>query len=189
VPRTHKPIPLCKSDFLQDVTIALGRRSLKSIRQQYARLDFEVSFDKDKSERFERLEHFHKSCSDVLVCPMDSGLFGFWLRFASVTEFFKPAPSPKPRQKPKILAAHRYIFSVNALDIEARGWDCSILKITLWEDGAAWLYLREGSGERKTEQRANFWGMNAEGIAEVIRLTLQDFSEAHETWKKYRSSL
>jgi hypothetical protein len=28
---------------------------------------------------------------------------------------FKPAPSPKPRQKSKILAAHRYIISVNAL--------------------------------------------------------------------------
>ena len=46
---------------------------------------------------------------------MNSGLFGFWLRFGSVTGLFKPAPSPKPRQKPKILAAHRYIFSVNAL--------------------------------------------------------------------------
>ena len=45
-----------------------------------------------------------------------SGLFGLWLRFGSVTGFFKPAPSPKPRQKPKIPAAHRYIFSVNALD-------------------------------------------------------------------------
>jgi hypothetical protein len=30
---------------------------------------------------------------------------------------FKPAPSLKPRQKPKILTAHRYIFSVNALKI------------------------------------------------------------------------
>jgi hypothetical protein len=49
---------------------------------------------------------------------MNSGLFGFWLRFGSVTGFFKPAPSPKPRQTPKILAAHRYIFSVNALDNE-----------------------------------------------------------------------
>jgi hypothetical protein len=46
---------------------------------------------------------------------VDSGLFGFWRRFGSVTGFFKPAPSPKPRQKSKILAAHRYIFSVNAL--------------------------------------------------------------------------
>src|SRR6185312_17241842 len=46
---------------------------------------------------------------------IDSGLFDFWLRFGSVTGFFKPAPSPKPRQKPKILAPHRYIFSVNAL--------------------------------------------------------------------------
>jgi hypothetical protein len=44
----------------------------------------------------------------------------------AVTGFFKPAPSPKAndwhqpmigttRQKLKILAAHRYIFSVNAL--------------------------------------------------------------------------
>ena len=47
-----------------------------------------------------------------------SGLFGLWLRFGSVTGFFKPAPSPKPRQKPKIPAAHRYIFSVNALGVE-----------------------------------------------------------------------
>jgi hypothetical protein len=46
----------------------------------------------------------------------DSGLLGFWLRFRSVTGFFKPAPSQKPRHKPKILAAHRDIFSVNALN-------------------------------------------------------------------------
>src|SRR5690242_20489200 len=30
-----------------------------------------------------------------------SGLFEFWLRFGSVTGFFKPAPSPKPCQKLK----------------------------------------------------------------------------------------
>jgi hypothetical protein len=41
---------------------------------------------------------------------MNSGLFGFWHRFGSVTGFFKPAPSPKSRQKPKILAAHRSSF-------------------------------------------------------------------------------
>jgi hypothetical protein len=46
---------------------------------------------------------------------VDSGLFDFWLRFGSVTGLFKPAPSPKPRQKSKILAAHRYIISVNTL--------------------------------------------------------------------------
>jgi hypothetical protein len=51
---------------------------------------------------------------------MKSGLFGFWLlaSFRLSHRVFKPAPSPKPRQKPKILAAHRYIFSVNALAIE-----------------------------------------------------------------------
>jgi len=51
------------------------------------------------------------------VGPVDSGLFDFWLRFGSVTGFFKPAPSPKPRPKSKILAAHRHIISVNALVI------------------------------------------------------------------------
>jgi len=35
--------------------------------------------------------------------------------FGSVTGFFKPAPSPKPCQKPKILAAYRCIFSFDAL--------------------------------------------------------------------------
>ena len=48
----------------------------------------------------------------------DSGLLGFWLRFRSVTGFFKPAPSRNPRHKPKILAAHHYIFSVNALKFQ-----------------------------------------------------------------------
>jgi hypothetical protein len=79
------------------------------------------------------LEHFHQICNDVPKGPVSSGLFGFRLpptprlrrtsRFGSVTGFFKPAPSPKPRQKPKILAAHRYIFSVNAL----------ILSLGLWQ--------------------------------------------------------
>jgi len=32
----------------------------------------------------------------------------------------EPAPSPKPCQKPKILAAHRYIFSVNAPEREKK---------------------------------------------------------------------
>jgi hypothetical protein len=46
----------------------------------------------------------------------DNGLFCFWLRFSSVTGLWKPAPSLKPSQKQKILAAHRYIISVNALN-------------------------------------------------------------------------
>ena len=36
---------------------------------------------------------------------------------------FKPASSLKPRQKSKILAAHRYIFSVNALNPFPAGED------------------------------------------------------------------
>jgi len=58
-----------------------------------------------------RLERFHKRCNRWGVCCKDSGLFYFWRRFGTVTRFFKPVPSPKPRQKSKILAAHRYIIS------------------------------------------------------------------------------
>src|SRR3984957_16435231 len=57
--------------------------------------------------------------------PLVSGLFDVWLppsprlrrdrSFRLSHRVFKPAPSPKPRQTPKSLAAHRYIFSVNAL--------------------------------------------------------------------------
>jgi hypothetical protein len=45
----------------------------------------------DKTGVGEWLEHFQKSYSRAV----GSGLFGFWLRFGSVTGLFKPAPSPK----------------------------------------------------------------------------------------------
>jgi hypothetical protein len=53
----------------------------------------------------------------------DSGLLGFWLRFRSVTGFSNLRLRRRPmigttRHKPQILAAHRYIFSVNALVCE-----------------------------------------------------------------------
>ena len=59
-------------------------------------------------------EHFHKSCSDELKL-VDSSLFGFWLRFGSVTGFSNLLLRRSPAENQKILAAHRYIFSVNAL--------------------------------------------------------------------------
>jgi hypothetical protein len=42
---------------------------------------------------------------------LGSGLFGFWLRFGSVAGRSGHAPSPKPRQNPKILAQNGYIIS------------------------------------------------------------------------------
>jgi len=62
-----------------------------------------------------KLEHFPQIYRDEPRVLTNSGLLGFWLRFRSVTGFFNPASSRKPCPKPKILAAHRYIFSVNAL--------------------------------------------------------------------------
>ena len=126
MPGTHEPIPLCNSEFLQDFTLALGRRSLKSIRQQYSHLGFEVSFENGISERYERL------------------------------------------------------------DIEARGRGRSLIKITLWEDGAAWLYYRDDSGKQKAEQYANLKALDSEKIADLVRLTLREFSKAEEIWKQHR---
>ena len=70
-----------------------------------------------------KLEHFRQSRGAGLKSK-DGGLFAFGLRFGSVTGFFKPAPSPKPRPKAKILAAQRYVFSVNAL---ITGLSCAVL--------------------------------------------------------------
>src|ERR1700684_4395222 len=44
-----------------------------------------------------------------------SGLFGFWLRFGSVTGRCGHAPSPKPRQNPKILAPNGHGISLTTL--------------------------------------------------------------------------
>ena len=60
------------------------------------------------------LEHFHQTCSDVLG-PEEPRSFWFLTSFQLCDRVFNPAHSPKPRQKSRILAAHRYIFSVNAL--------------------------------------------------------------------------
>jgi hypothetical protein len=71
---------------------------------------------KNRNLRYDRdLEHFHQSCSGGLeVCETAVFLpLGFVL--ARLQGSFEPAPSPKPHPKSKMLAAHRNIFSVNAL--------------------------------------------------------------------------
>jgi len=60
------------------------------------------------------LEPIQKFCSHP-VRPSGSGLFGFWLRFRSVTGHCGHAPSFKPCQKPKILAPRSYTISGKAL--------------------------------------------------------------------------
>ena len=61
-------------------------------------------------------DHFHKYCSHAVIKGWGSGLFGFGLRFGSVTGRYRHAPSPKPRPNPKILAPRDYSISSNALD-------------------------------------------------------------------------
>ena len=61
------------------------------------------------------LEHFHQICSAALVVLREAVFWAFGSVLAQLQTHFGYAPSPKPCQKPKILASQRYIFSVNAL--------------------------------------------------------------------------
>src|SRR5580692_11307315 len=61
------------------------------------------------------LEHFQKYCSHAVLKGWGSGLFGFGLRFGSVTGHEWHAPLPKPRPNPKILAPRGYSIFSNAL--------------------------------------------------------------------------
>jgi hypothetical protein len=65
-----------------------------------------------------RLERLKKYCSHSVKGMEKAVFFGFWRRFGSVTGFIKPAPSPKPRQKPKILAPKwlQYFFNRSKVD-------------------------------------------------------------------------
>lgn len=54
--KSKSAIPICRSDFLQDVTIALGRRSLKSLRMSNPTLVFTVSEDEVNGLSVERLD-------------------------------------------------------------------------------------------------------------------------------------
>jgi hypothetical protein len=64
-------IPVCNSQFLQDVTIALGRRSLKSIRYHHSRLEFSCRYEELDGVRFERL--------DIQAHGLSSGLISLTL--------------------------------------------------------------------------------------------------------------
>jgi hypothetical protein len=79
--------------------------------------------------------------------PGSRGLFDFWRRFGSVTGLpLEPAPSPKPCPKPKILAAQRYIFSVDALNLRAKSF-CK-LRLRIGEEG-----MRGGKQIEKLENK------------------------------------
>ncbi len=81
--------------------------------------------------------------------PLGCGLFGFELRFGSVTGFFKPASSLKPRPSPKIRAAHRYIFSVNAPSNTGRSERerCGVQKNGGGERDVLTIFWRRARGE------------------------------------------
>ena len=69
----------------------------------------------NRMDRMGEFAHGHCGASPEMLRRCGSGLFGLGLRFGSVTGRCGHAPSPKLRPKPKILAPHRHIISVDAL--------------------------------------------------------------------------
>jgi hypothetical protein len=78
---------------------------------------------------------------------------------------------------------------VERLDIEARAQLGRLIKMTLWEDGTSWVYSRE-RGKKKQKQpaptldlRATLTGMQADDIAKLLRITLDDPQLAEKEWR------
>ena len=65
MPRSKRTaIPLCRSSFLQDITIALRRRSIKGLRY-HRLLEFELVEEDTESGPIERLNIESRTVSDV----------------------------------------------------------------------------------------------------------------------------
>ena len=73
-----------------------------------------MEFDKGMERCGEHMERYQKSCSRSAVKEAGAVFLGFSFVSAQLRGSFKPAPSPKPRQNPKILAPNDYTFSSNA---------------------------------------------------------------------------
>jgi hypothetical protein len=75
----------------------------------------EMGFDRDMEWRGEHVERYQKSCSRSAMKEAGAVFLDFGFVSAQLRGSFEPAPSPKPRQNPKILAPNNYTFSSNAL--------------------------------------------------------------------------
>jgi len=100
----------------------------------------------------DRLEHFHKCCSAAGAGGREAVFLTFDIVSAQSQGSFEPAPSPKPRQKSKILAPLRYIISVNALTGET-GISFSVFFLR-WHRQCPVLLIRRQFGEREPHHAA-----------------------------------
>ena len=119
-------IPLLKSLYLQDISIALGRR-LKGVRYRNSKLTFEGAFEV-KGESIERL------------------------------------------------------------NIEAISHLGNMTKIVIWEDAIAWLFyrFRTSQGTNQFQLHANLEAFTAEGVAQLIRVSLVNLGAVKEEWDAHR---
>jgi hypothetical protein len=78
---------------LAGITTRAGAAGRSNAMMRWGSGFFTVGFS-GKQETAELIERFRKHCGRSAM----SGLFGFWLRFGSVTGRFGHAPSPNPEQ-------------------------------------------------------------------------------------------
>src|SRR5436190_18930953 len=65
--KQRKLLPLCHSEFLQDVTIALGLRSFKGLKYACDTLTFDVSYKDCQGRSYEQLNVESWTASDRLL--------------------------------------------------------------------------------------------------------------------------
>lgn len=106
---SRSAIPLCRSEFLQDVTIALGRRSLKSLRYNNRSLQFAVSHQDSNGEVFERLEiEVHRSSRGMTAMIL-------WENGTALVYFRVPQPNKSlPTRKFEL---HANLSGMDAEDV------------------------------------------------------------------------
>jgi hypothetical protein len=114
-------------------------------------------------ENITPLEHFQKSYSRLVLGKREGGLFGFWLRFGSVTGLFKPAPSPKPRQNPKILAPNGYNSFSNALKSEEPKKVCS-------QSFGAAIFIDQIAGNTRARPTIWTWPQPRTAVLRILKI-------------------
>jgi hypothetical protein len=123
-------IPLCRSDFLQDITIALGRRSLKSLRQAHRMLTFAVTDEGRDGESCERLDIEAKELSGALTKIV------IWEDASALIYFRESRPKRSPA---RVFKMHAHLDGLNAEDV------AELIRATLRDFGS----VKENWTERR----------------------------------------
>jgi len=123
------------------------------------------------------LEHFQKYCSRSAETLEKAVFLAFGFVSAQSQGLLKPAPSPKPRQKPKILAPNGYIIFSNAQAAKGAFSLIELLVVLAVMLILVTMYWNHGPSKRDRELTA------CRANLEKVYLALQIYS--HDNHDKY----